>query len=85
MEKAKFQISPKQKYKDKKLDSLLSVLNENLGDNTKYKKVTYARLNMLLHKFGKSKKNWDRDIFIGNIMDAKNPAKFFWWKLKGNI
>lgn len=69
------------RYQDEYLNKLLAVLNESRKD-TKYKPLTFARLNMLLQKLGKSKKNWSRDIFIGNVLDARNPSKFFWYSLK---
>lgn len=68
-------------YKDTYLDKLLNVINES-RKGTQYPVYTYARLNKELKKLGKSKKNWDRNIFIGSVLDAKNPAKFYFWKLK---
>lgn len=79
-EKAVF-VPSVQKYKDEPLEKLLAVLNEQ-RDGVKYKKLTFARLNKMLQTLDKSKKNWSRDILIGNIMDAKNPAKYFWFLIK---
>ena len=80
MEKAQFQIT-EQKYKDVQLDKLLQALNLS-REGTKYKPITYARLNKMLQKVGKSKKNWDRNVWIANVMDAQNPAKYFWYIIK---
>jgi hypothetical protein len=71
----------KKKKPDEYLEKLLNILNESRKD-TKYKPITYPRLNMMLKKLGKSKKNWDRNIFIGSVLDAPNPSKYFWWKFK---
>lgn len=80
MEKPEFKLS-KEKYKDIYLDSLLKAIN--LGrEGTKYKPYTYARLNKDLQKLGKSKKNWNRDIFIGSVLDNSNPSKYFFWYIK---
>lgn len=68
-------------YKDEYLERLLAVLNED-RDGVKYKKLTFSRLNLMLKKLGKSKKTWNRDIFIGNVLDSKSPSKFFWWVIK---
>lgn len=81
MEKANFLFKEKSSYKDEYLEKLLAVLNED-RDGVKYKKLTFSRLNLMLKKLGKSKKNWDRDIFIGSVLDASHPSKFFWWSLK---
>jgi hypothetical protein len=76
-------VVERESRKDVYLDKLLAVLNEGRAE-MKLKLITYARLQMMLKKVGKSKKNWDRDIFIGNVLDSKNPAKYFWWKIKQN-
>lgn len=81
MDKPIFNISDKSKYKDIYLDNLVNALNEN-REGTKYKKLEHARVNTMLKKLGKSKKNWDRDIWIANVLDSKNAAKYFWWKIK---
>lgn len=81
MIKPEFKLPSKEKYKDTYLDNLLHAIN--LGrEGTKYKLVTYARLQKMLLKVGKSKKNWSRDIWIANVLDSKNPATYFWYLLK---
>jgi len=67
--------------RDDYLDKLISVLNESRAE-AKLPPLSYSRLQMMLKKIGKSKKNWDRNIFIGSVLDASNPSKFFWWKFK---
>lgn len=74
--------SPKEKdRKDVYLDKLLLVVNEGRGTK-QYPLINYARLQLMLQKVSKSKKNWDRDIWIANILDAKNPTTYFWWIIK---
>lgn len=81
MEKALFTLPEKKKYKDIYLDNLLNAINaDRIG--TKYKPITYARLQSMLQKLGKSKKNWSRDVFIGSVLDRPNPSKYFWWVMK---
>lgn len=73
-------VKPK-RLKDDYLDKLLSAVN--LGRPEKgLKLISYGYLNLLLKRLGKSKKNWDRNIFIGNVLDAQNPGAFFFWSLK---
>ncbi len=59
------------------LDKLLGILNE--AREGKYKPITYPRLNLMLQKLGKSKHNWDQDIWIADVLDRPNPSKYFWW------
>ena len=63
---------------DVPLDRLLKALNEGRAEK-KLDLIDYPRLNKMLMKFGKSKKNWSRDVFIGSVLDRKSPAKYFWW------
>lgn len=81
MERAIFTVPKKQQFKDEYLDRLLSLLNES-RETVGLPKITYARLNLMLKKVEKSKKNWDRDVWIANVLDAKNPAKYFWYIIK---
>jgi hypothetical protein len=67
--------------KDTPLDKLLSVLNESRAE-VKLKPMTYARLQSMLAKIGKSKKNWDRNIWIASVLDRKNASAYFWWFIK---
>lgn len=43
---------------------------------------TFPRLMKELKKLDKSKKNWSQDIYIANLLDSKNPPKFFFGELK---
>ncbi len=71
----------KKKYQDVYLDRLLDALN--IGREQKgFKKLDYARLNKMLKKLGKSKRYGTRDMFIGTVLESKNPASYFWWVLK---
>ncbi len=75
------QPEKKKGYKDEYLERFLDVLNEARLD-TKYSPLTFGRLNMMLKKFGKSKRCWDRDIFIGGVLSADNPSRCFWGKYR---
>lgn len=68
-------------FKDEPLEKLLAVLNVS-RELVKLPKITFSRLNMMLKKMGKSKKNWDRNIFIASVLDRKNAALYFWWVIK---
>lgn len=67
--------------KDKYLDDLLSVIN-TCRIEAGYKPYTYPRLQKDLQKLGKSKKSWDRNIYIASVLDSKNPCSRFFWDLK---
>ena len=58
------------------LDKLLSILNE--AREGKYTPITYPRLNKMLQKLGKSKRDWDQSVFIADVLEAKNPSSYFW-------
>lgn len=67
--------------KDEPLDKLLEAINTSRKE-VNLKPYTYPRLVKDLQKLGASKKNWDRNILIGEILDRENPSKYFGWLLK---
>ena len=76
MEKPKFELS-KVKPKDK-LQELFEELNASRKE-VNLPPLTYPRLQGYLKKFEKAKNGWSKDIWIANILDAKNPSSYFWW------
>ncbi len=81
MERAIFSPSIKVPYKDEPLERLLSEINKSRAE-TKFSPYSFSRLNLDLKKIGKSHKNWDRNIWIASVLDATNPAKTYFWRLK---
>lgn len=67
--------------RDEPLEKLLNVLNSGRTEKG-YKALSYAGLVSILKRVGKSKRGWDRNIFIANVLDAKNPGSYFWWAIK---
>ena len=78
---AQFVRTPIVSKKDEPLEKLLAVVNEGRGTK-KYPLIDYPRLNKMLMKLGKSKRNWDRDIFIASVLDrGVGATKYFWYIL----
>ena len=63
------------------LEKLFRILNES-REEANYKPLTYPRLNKMLKELGKSKHNWDQNIYIANILDSKNPSSYFGYLYK---